>query len=108
MPGAFYIERPDKAERKKEKLAFITLFFAIAVTLYFAITDYASMPDPNASECALGFEKTGCVDGYACKGMLTNCTENDANFKYFFTGWLFDKPHCRAERIYKETCVLKG
>lgn len=106
MP-AFYLERPDKAKTKREKIMAVSVFLTVVVVIYLAVTDYTSMPDPNASTCKMGFEKTGCAEGYDCKGAIIPCIETNASFKYSFTDWMFDKPACRAEKVYRETCVLK-
>lgn len=104
MP-AFYLERPDKAKEKREKIAVAIILLIISLFIYLSVSDYASMPDPNASECKLGFDKTYCPPGYECKGILAECKETGAEFKYPFTDWFLDKPSCRAVKIYREVCI---
>lgn len=106
MP-AFYLERPDKNKAKIEKaIIAVFLIFAVAVT-YLAFSDYAAMPDPNASECKLGFDEAGCGKGNVCRGLLVECNNNTGEFKYPFTRLFFDPPSCRAEKVYKEICLSK-
>lgn len=105
MPATIYLERPDKREMWKDRIVISLLLIILSFLLYLMVSDYLSVPNPNSFECMAGFEDSGCPAGYACTGMLVDCRENDAQFKYFFTDWFFDKPACREERIYSEICV---
>jgi len=97
-------------EKKESKQKLIKVLSAAALIILLAAAvavarDYSSTKNPNASECQMGFSKTGCLAGYKCVGEIVKCEETGETYKYWLTRMILPEKKCNAENIYKEFCV---
>ncbi len=101
-----WLEKQERASKYRQYCALAALLL-IFIGGYYVLTDYVTARDPNASECMLGFVKTGCPEGYRCAGGRVPCVDNSTAFKYGITKMIFPEKKCSAPVIYKELCVPK-
>ncbi len=99
-----WLEQRDKAAKIRRYSALFLLILIIMGAYYVAV-DYLSAPDPNASECKMGFVETGCSQGQKCVGQLVPCAGSNTSYKYSVTRMIFPPKECAAAKIYKEICV---
>jgi len=106
--GAIYLDRTDKKKIRMEKFCAALVLIILLIVSYLVFCDYITYPDPNKSECnKIGVSEPICPKGTVCKGIMMECNNSDAEFKYFLTNLIFDKPMCDSDRIYKRMCISK-